>query len=844
VTDADSVSPILATLADRLRDRYGLQREIGRGGMATVFLAQDLKHQRLVAIKVLHPDVAVAIGLERFQREIEIAAKLQHPHILPLYDSGSAGGYLYYVMPFVEGESLRDLLDREKQLSQEDTIRITTEVASALGYAHSHGVVHRDIKPENILLSGGTAVVADFGIARALGGEGGGASSKAQLTQAGTVIGTPAYMSPEQAMGHPDIDGRSDQYSLACVVYEMLVGAPPFTGPTAQAVMARHSLDHVSPPSIVRETIPETMEAAVLRALSKTPADRFPTVIMFAEALAQPSRVTGAQRRATLVPAGGGWVGGRRPLVTGAVVAALLSVAVLGWATRSRWLGGGRRVVTGLDPRRIAVLYFEDLTPKQRLGYLADGLTETLIADLNRVSGLDVVSRNGVASFRNPDIAPDSVARALGAGTLVRGSVAESGDRYRVSVRLIEGSSGADFRRGSFEQPKGRLLHMRDSLTADVADFLRQRLGEEIRLREEAAGTSNADAWVLVQRAQRAQKEAQQLSATDAAGAAARYAQTDSLLAAAEAADAKWVEPVVLQARVALLRSRLEREPRQADIWLQLGLGQAERALTMDSQSPDALEARGTLRYARFSKGLEPDPVVADRLLEAARADLESATRLNPAQVGAWTVLSSLYYQTRDLPEANRAARAAWDGDAYLASADAILFRLFVTSYDQELFLPAIDWCDKGHRRFASNPQFVECQLMLMTSKAVDPDVGRAWQLAADVVRLTAERDRGRKQLFEQVWVAGVLARAGLGDSARHVLLRSQGDPDIDPPRELLGYQAVVRVMLHDNDEALRLLAQYLVANPKHREGFRKNVHWWWRGLQDDPRFQALIGAR
>jgi serine/threonine-protein kinase len=428
---------------------------------------------------------------------------------------------------------------------------------------------------------------------------------------------------------------------------------------------------------------------------------------------------------------------------------------------------------------------------------------------------------------------------------VVRGSVEEVGERYRVSVRLIDGSSGADFRRGSFEGPKGSLLHIRDSLAADVADFLRQRLGEEVRLREEEAGTQSPDAWALVQQAQRAQKDAQQLVATDAAGAAARYAQTDSLLAAAEGVDAKWVEPVVLQARVALLRSRLEREPRQVDTWLQQGLGHAERALAMDPRSPDALEARGTIRYARFSRGLEPDPVVADRLLGAARADLESATRINPAQVGAWTVLSSLYYQTRDLPEANRAARAAWDGDAYLASADAILSRLFFTSYDQELFLPAIDWCDKGHRRFAANPEFVQCQLMLMgTSKAVDPDVGRAWQLASDVVRLTPERDRAFKQLFEQVWVAGTLTRAGLADSARHVLLRSQGDPGIDPQRELLGYQAVVRVMLHDNDEALRLLELYLVANPKHREGFRKNVHWWWRGLQDNPRFKALIGAR
>jgi serine/threonine-protein kinase len=212
-----------------------------------------------------------------------------------LYDSGEAAGLLFYVMPFVEGESLRDRIDREKQLPQEDVIKITSEVASALGYAHSRDVVHRDIKPENIMLSGGHAVVADFGIARAAS-----AVEQQQLTQTGTVIGTPAYMSPEQGTGDV-IDGRSDEYSLACVVYEMLVGQPPFTGPNVQAIIARHSMASVSPPSIVRDTIPETMEAALLRALAKVPADRFPTVIMFAEALAMPSH-NGAFRQSGEAP--------------------------------------------------------------------------------------------------------------------------------------------------------------------------------------------------------------------------------------------------------------------------------------------------------------------------------------------------------------------------------------------------------------------------------------------------------------------------------------------------------------------------------------------------------------
>src|SRR2546430_16010524 len=285
---------LLAVLRDALADRYAVERELGRGGMATVFLAEDLKHRRPVAIKVLHPELAAAVGADRFLREIEIAARLQHPHILPLYDSGTAAGSLYYVMPYGEAESLRERLEREKQLPLEDTLRIAAEVAGALAYPHSRGVVHRDIKPENVMLSGGTAVVTAFGIARAVTAAG----DAHQLTQTGTGIGTPAYMSPEQATGSTEIDGRSDQYSLACVVYEMLVGEPPFTGPTAQAVIARHSLDMVSPPSIVRSTIPDAVEAAILRSLAKLPADRYATTALFAEALNTPSAATGAVRRA------------------------------------------------------------------------------------------------------------------------------------------------------------------------------------------------------------------------------------------------------------------------------------------------------------------------------------------------------------------------------------------------------------------------------------------------------------------------------------------------------------------------------------------------------------------
>ncbi|HXI20467.1 MAG TPA: serine/threonine-protein kinase, partial [Gemmatimonadales bacterium] len=274
---------LLERLNAALAGRYVLERILGQGGMAIVFLARDLRHSRQVAIKVLRPELALILGSERFLREIEIAAALTHPHVLPLFDSGEAAGHLFYVMPFVSGESLRDRLEREGQLPIEDAVRVTCEVADALGAAHERGIVHRDIKPENILMLDGHAMVADFGIARAVSAAGG-----SRLTETGLAVGTPAYMSPEQSTAERQLDGRSDQYSLACVTYEMLLGHGPFTGGTAREVLARHATDPVPPLRTVRETIPPQVERAIGRALAKTPADRYPTTKHFAAALTAP----------------------------------------------------------------------------------------------------------------------------------------------------------------------------------------------------------------------------------------------------------------------------------------------------------------------------------------------------------------------------------------------------------------------------------------------------------------------------------------------------------------------------------------------------------------------------
>ncbi len=308
------MSDIQERLTAALAERYRVEGELGQGGMAIVYLAEDLKHRRKVAVKVLRSELSAALGHERFLREIEISAGLSHPHILPLYDSGEAGGFLYYVMPFVEEESLRDRLEREKQLPMDDALRFSREVADALSYAHSRGVIHRDIKPENILLQSGHAVVADFGIARAVSAAGG-----EKLTGTGIAVGTPAYMSPEQAAGDQDLDGRSDLYALGCVLYEMLAGQPPFSGPTTESLVRQHLV--AEPPAVtsIRPAVPAEVAAALQRALAKNPADRFNPVAQFSEALTGTPPAVAAGRRP--------WSG--RVMVIGLGVVAVAVIAAL-----------------------------------------------------------------------------------------------------------------------------------------------------------------------------------------------------------------------------------------------------------------------------------------------------------------------------------------------------------------------------------------------------------------------------------------------------------------------------------------------------------------------------------
>jgi len=442
-----------AEVSAALQGRYTIERELGRGGMATVYLAEDLKLHRRVALKLLHPELGATLGPARFQREIAIAARLTHPHILPLYDSGEADGWLFYAMPYVEGESLRQRLQREPQLPVAETIGILTAVAGALDYAHRAGVIHRDIKPENILLAqdpaGGppTPLVADFGIARALD-----AAAGERLTETGLALGTPAYMSPEQAAASGQLDGRSDLYALGCVAYEMLAGVPPFTGPTAQALRARHAVDPVPSLRTVRSTVPEAVERAIALALAKVPADRFATAAEFAQALTAEGPPV-PRRWRTLRPS-------RAGLLLGTVAGVIAIVAAVVAGIRLR---GSSAPAVAASAARIAVLPLTVASGDTGLARLGRDLAVTISTSLDGVGGLQTADRLAVAS-QTADRPPLSVAegaalaRRLGASSVLRGTLVGNGDDVVLDLELYGAADLATLAQGI------RITGRRDSI--------------------------------------------------------------------------------------------------------------------------------------------------------------------------------------------------------------------------------------------------------------------------------------------------------------------------------------------------------------------------------------------
>jgi TolB-like protein len=845
----------LERLRDALLGTYEVERELGEGGMAIVYLAHDVKHDREVAIKVLRPELAASLGHDRFLREIKIAAKLSHPHILPLYDSGEASGMLYYVMPLVEGESLADYIEREKQLSVEEAVQITREVAEALSVAHSFGLVHRDIKPENVMMTGGHAVVADFGIALAIDSAGG-----EKLTQTGMAVGTPAYMSPEQAQGEPNLDGRADIYSLGCMMYEMLVGQIPFTAPTPMAMIARHTMDHPTPISIMRESIPEDLENIVFVAMEKTPADRFRTAQHMVDALkgweqgtaAKVRQSTMMQRRATgmhgLPPAAQPvW---KRMAVPAGAGALVVAAGVMVWQFGFSGGGGGARANfdAGLDPASVAVLYFDDRSGDGSASAVADGLTEGLIAELSTVNGLNVISRNGVAQFRGTNLRVDSIARVLETGSVVRGSVEPTGDNLRVNVQLLDGFSTVERGGTSIELPASEVLALQDSVVQSVAGFLRQVLGTQVRTAETRAGTDDDAAWLLVQRADLVRADAYDYEEEEPERARQMYLEADSLAALAAERDERWAEPVTLRGWLSYDLAFSEESRQRMIERLEGAVGLAAEAIARDPTYADAHHLRGRSRYVLFRMEASADEREQQRLLDSAQADLQAAVDREPTLAEAWYALSNLDYDREDNVSAVLAAREAYEADRFMSNVDVNLKQLWQTHYDLEQFADADKWCMEGARRFPGDWRFLECQQAMLITPWADADVDRAWQLATELDSLAPDE---LVRLRARMRVAAVLARTNRPDSAGAVIASVEADPGVDPEARLANDEAFVHILMGQqaSDEATRLreqgtaidlLKRYNAANRGHGLETDRDLHWMWRPLRDNPRFREV----
>ena len=392
----------------------------------------------------------------------------------------------------------------------------------------------------------------------------------------------------------------------------------------------------------------------------------------------------------------------------------------------------------------------------------------------------------------------------------------------------------------SFEQPAKNGLALRDSLAAQVAILIRKGLGDEVSVRAERGSTSNADAWIMLARGnERARTADEAMKAGDSAAMLRAVAGADSLFDQASALDAQWAAPFVARGALAYRVSRFYGDEQlRASPWIDKGLADADRALGIAPRDADALSLRGTLRYWRYLLGLEADPVKSKALLQSAREDLESATKISRTQAAAYATLSHLYYQYDDVAGAKLAARSAYEADAYLSNADVVLWRLFGSSYDLEQFPDAIHWCAEGERRFPADARFVKCRLRLMVSPAITPDPARAWRLADSMVALTPAGERPYAKLEAQVFVAGALARAGLKDSTRHLLSRIDDPQDLDPTKDLTLDKGVAYLLLGEKDQAVASLKAYLAANSTE---FTDDNNWMWRALRDDPRFQALV---
>ncbi|HEX9692368.1 MAG TPA: protein kinase [Gemmatimonadales bacterium] len=839
----------LQDLQAALSARYTIERELGSGGMAVVYLARDLKHNRQVAIKVLRPELAAQLGVERFLKEIELTASLQHPHILQLHDSGEAGGFLFQVVTYVEGESLRTKLNREKQLSLGESVAIVVRVASALDFAHRGGVIHRDIKPENILLQDGQPVVADFGIALAVSA----ATDTDRLTETGLSLGTPAYMSPEQATAERDVDARTDIYSLGCVLYEMLAGEPPFTGTTARAILAKHALERVPSIRVTRESVPPVVEQVVLRALAKTPADRFTSARQFSEALSEAvATVDSAERRR--VP---GTRSRQRALwIAGSMIVVLLVIGGVLLGPRSDAVDRVQLSLQPLDHRRIGVTYLEGRDSPQ-LDYLADALTNEIVDMLSRVEPLSVIPLSAMQEFRGREVPLDSLVRKLRVGTVIGGSVLQVGGRVRVTLRLTDAVNVRQVGSKTLDAPLGEPLGLRNELADSVQQFLREWVGPEVSVLVRRAGTDSDEAWTFLQRAERQRTVAQSLRlAGDLDGGGVALATADSLLRRAASLDREWAEPLVMRGWAALdradllvARARTQGVPVATEVQraLETAIDLGGRAVRVAPADPRALELRGAARFRLYDPPLPLEVPDRSALLELAERDLRAAIATHPWPARALSTLSDVLRRREVLDEARAFAERAIEADPFLAcmvdcigdlnslagnSARRLAQVLLDGDRPEEAAELCADWTDRD-----PSPQWPLCELIAVATAGTGAD--SVWPLAREMVARSQPETQSRYRAQGRMLVSMVLAQRGLVDSGTGVLERTLADGPSDEPR-LAYYEAAAQLALGHDTKALDALRRLFASHPQFRAIVARDV--FFRRLWNDRDFQELVG--
>jgi len=643
-------------------------------------------------------------------------------------------------------------------------------------------------------------------------------------------------MSPEQMIGGSEPDARTDIYSLGCVLYEMLTGHAPFDGPGG--FVARLT----DPPPSARASRPEVpvaLDRVVSKALGRIPEERFSTAADMIAAL----------ERIVLSPLGESptehesitdWFTRffKRTSHASMGVAAGTIILAAGVAASVMWKKPAANNDSPRESlRHIAVLYFDDLTSDKRLAHVAAGLTENLIDQLSQVSALRVISPNGVRPFRDSVFPVDTIARRLNAGTLVGGSVSTSGATMRLTVRLIDGKTGEEFHSRTFERPAWDLFKLQDSLTADVAFSLRERVGAEIRLREQKSVANSVSVWELVQRTEAMTvRAAELLRSGDSTGEQLLH-RADSAFAQAEKADPKWVTPTVDRARNALTIALVQPGDNDSTrIFLDQAVRNADRALLKDPDAPEALAVRGEARVRLVTFGAATGRI--DSVLSLAEADLRKAASERPDQAHTWTVLGDLYFEKGLYAQAADAYKTGYDTDAFLTENRSITQMLMFSNLSSGKFDDARQWCRIARSRFREDPRFRECELVVLgwsgRSKA---DVANAWKEIGAIERADSAGVLSFNKVFRRMMVAAVVARSGMRDSARAVVTRAlrEGGPE----QPAMAAEAYVYVLIGDRAEAIKVLRRLVAAAPQVRAKVAHSP--WFAELKDEPAFQQLL---